>query len=75
MKTRIFFLEGDLDIANSFLNSLIFLLSSFLHSKRYMIIFSLWDFIKFKNLDSFGANFKLDAVTHPFNYDLFQSLR
>ena len=38
MKTRTFFLEGDLDIATSFLNSLILLISNDLHSERSMII-------------------------------------
>ena len=35
----------------------------------------LGDCFKFENLDCIGTNFKLDAVTRPFFYDWFQSLR
>ena len=71
-----FILEVDLDIINSFQNSLSLLLSISLHWKTYHnLITSLGDSIKSENLESFSTNLKLDAVTRTFYFDWFQSLR
>ena len=62
MKTRIFFLEGNLD--TSFLNFLIFFTIEFSPFwKSYdSLLTRLGDFLKFEILDSVGTNSKLDAV-------------
>ena len=52
MKTRIFFLEGNLD--TSFLN--------FFWKSYDSLLTRLGDFLKFEILDSVGTNSKLDAV-------------
>ena len=70
-----FFLEGDFsDFFSKFSNSSTLEFSSF--RKIYDdLLTSLGVFCKFESLESFGTNFKLAAVTRPFYYDWFQSLR